>query len=109
MTDLRPPLDPIFGVFGLSATIHPAGAPPVPVTGIWVLPATLDVPFGSELRSSEPRKLFALRRADAPSLPRGTRITAAEIEGGPIREWRVDGIDRAADEGDLLRVILVPA
>lgn len=107
--DLRVPMAPILGAFGLSITVtRPApDEGPVVTTGVWVPPLTEAQPFGTDFQRREPRKVMAIERSVAlPSLPRGTTILAAEEDGATVRTWRVDGLERT--EADLFRVSLVP-
>lgn len=107
MTDLRPSLTAAFRDFGLPATVTPPEGSPISTTGIWVTLQTVDVPFGTEARVGEARRVIALRRDQVPSAPRGTVISMAEQAGQAAKSWRVDGLDRA-DEGDVIRVVVVP-
>jgi hypothetical protein len=73
--------------------------------GIWLTTETVDVPAG-EFSRREPRRVMALRRANVPTVPRGTLIEAPEKSGDAVTVWRVDGIDRL--EADHVRVIVLP-
>lgn len=104
-------LDVTFDVMAVPATVaRPApDDTPVATTGIWL--AELDDPqaYGVDLRRSEPRRMFAIRRTDElPIVPRGSVVVAPELIGRAPRSWRVEEVGRAV-EPDLVRVILVPA
>lgn len=80
---------------------------PIEARGIWLTPTTEGLPIGSELTRREPRRVLALRRADVPTVPRGTLIVAPEKAGDEdTLEWRVDGFEHY--EADHVRVIVVP-
>lgn len=107
--DLTVPCDPILEAFGVPATVtRPApDDTPIETTGVWVPPLTVDSPSGLQTKRREPLRIFALPRADVPTVPTGTVIEAPEVLDGPVRTWRVDGFDRY--EFDLTRVLVVPA
>lgn len=107
MADLRPSYLPAFTAFSLPATVTPPGGSAISTTAVWVTPQTVDVPILGDARVAEPRRVLALRRDQVPSAPRATVIAVAERAGQPTKQWRVDGVDRA-DEGDVLRVVVVP-
>lgn len=110
--DARVPMAPILTAFGLPITVTRPSPDdtPVPGTGVW-MPEPLEEPrsIGVDFQRAEPRKVLAIPRSDAlPSIPRGSVIAAAELLGGPVQNWRVDGYD-AATEVDLMCVRLVAA
>jgi hypothetical protein len=76
--------------------------PPIQTTVIRLTPETASMPPGLDLRRAEPRRMMALRRADVPTVPRGTLVTIT-ADG---TTWRVDATDRA-DDGHV-RVFVVP-
>jgi hypothetical protein len=91
--------------FSVPATVTVPYGLPVETTGIWVQSPDEPQPFGHELTRREPRHVMAIPRTLAlDTIPRGTVILAADVSGGAVRSWRVDGIDRV--EADLNRVIL---
>lgn len=102
-------LDALYGVGALDAVVtRPApDDTPIATSVLWVTPTTDDAPQGQAFRRREPVKIAALRKADVPTLPHGTQIVAAEVEGGPERTWRVDRI--AVSEPDLWRAVVVAA
>jgi hypothetical protein len=61
---------------------------------IWVTPLTEEMPFNTDLQRHAPRRVMALSFSDVSTLPRGTRIVAAEKAGGTERTWQVDGEER---------------
>jgi hypothetical protein len=108
MGDLRPGMAEALAAFGLPATVtRPApDDAPIATTGFWTLALEESQPFGTDLRRREPRQVFVLPRSTVPTLPRGTRIAASDLEGGAVKQWMVDGLDRAVDI-DHWRAILV--
>ena len=106
MSDVRPPIGPALALFGVAATVTLPGEEPVPTTAIWLSPITVDT-AGVLVPTNRPQGVLALPRADVPSVPRGTRIVAPEMEGGPILDWAVEAIlGMTADE---IRVIVIPS
>lgn len=100
-------LDPLFEAFGVSAAVTlPEAADAIPATGVWVQVVPDQFPVGRDLQRREPRKVLALRRAEVPTLPRGTLIVAVPFGGEAPRTWKVDGIDHT--EADEWRAIVVP-
>jgi len=103
--------------FGVPATVTvyllctddaPPAALVVETTAVWITPAEDGQPFGADFTRREPRLVLAIpRTATLDTVPRGTRIEAAEELGGDIRTWRVDGLERT--EPGLIRVLVVPA
>jgi hypothetical protein len=92
--------------FGVPATVTLPLSNPVTTTGVWVRALEEAQPFGTDLVRRDPRRVLAIpRTAVLDAVPRGTVILAAEMEGGPTRMWRVDGLERT--EADLFRVIVV--
>lgn len=81
---------------------------PVTTTGVWIQrPLDESRPYGKDFQQGGPRKVLGIiRTTELPTVPRGTVIFAAELEGGTVKTWRVDGYE-AAVEPDLMRVILV--
>jgi hypothetical protein len=94
--------------FGVPATVtRPApDNTPLATTGIWLSPVLIDVPPGSDLQRREMRRVFSVTRAVVPTLPRGTRIDAAERSGDVVQAWRVD--EPAGADADHLRAIVIP-
>jgi hypothetical protein len=94
--------------FGVPVTVtRPApNNTPISTTGIWVLPAPDPVPMGGDLRRREPTHVLALSRADVPTMPSATSITAPERLGGTVKTWKFDRFDSEADP-DYWRVRLV--
>ncbi len=76
MTDLRPPLDPLFSAFGITATVTVPGGGPV--AAIVVLdPQAPDNPsrgLGAGLALHDSLMRLVARRSDFASLPTGTEI-----------------------------------
>lgn len=97
----------IYDAMGVPAVVtRPApDDTPIQTTLIWVEQSTPDVPGGAAPRR-DPRRVAALRAVDVPTLPRGTRVSAPELQSGPARSWKVDGTD--AVTADELRVVLLP-
>ena len=78
---------------------------PIETQGIWLTPITEDVPGAVEFQRREPRGVMAIARATVSTVPRGTLILAPEQAGGPVKRWRVDGLER--QEADHNRVVVV--
>lgn len=95
-----------FDVAGVPATVTLSGGQPIVTSAIWLEPILIDAPASTDLQRRNVRRVVALRKADVPTAPRGTRIDGAEREGGPVLSWRVDEAD-AADPVHM-RVIVVP-
>lgn len=111
--DLRVSLEPILRAFGVSAVVTPTGGAPVATRVVWLAPggASPDAAlYPAELsvrsRGSEPRVLVFAKK-DVPVLPRLTLVSAPEVAGGTVREWRVDSADYA--DADHHRAYVVPA
>ena len=104
--DVRPALDPIWDVFSLPATLVVPGGEPVSLRAVWINLQTVEAPGGGEARVAEQRRPLALRRAEATYVLRDSRVTVAEHEGGPPREWRVDGFGRI--DSEIIEVLVVP-
>jgi hypothetical protein len=66
----------------------------------------VDVPSSSDLQRREPRRVFSVCRSDVPTLPRGSRIDAAERSGDVVQAWRVD--EPAGADADHVRAIVIP-
>ncbi len=93
----------LFAVMGLPAVVtRPAPHDtPVQTRAIWMSPkAARDRsgawqppdPYGTDRLNRDPRQYLALpRSADLPSAPPGTRIQAADVQDGAVKEWRVEG------------------
>lgn len=106
MSDLRPSLDPVFSLFGVDATIpYPTGvAGPLTVRAVPLSYRPTDVPLGTDVRDPQYRIVFAFRRTDVETLPRGTVIEAPEREGGAVVTWRVETL--AHIDAEELRVVV---
>lgn len=85
-------------VHGVTATItRPApDQAPITTTVIWTVEPVSDTqPYGTDLRRGDSRKVLTLSKADVPTVPRGTVVVAAEIDGESAKTWVIDGIERA--------------
>jgi len=107
MADLRPLLDPIWRAFALPVTVTLPGGASVETSGVWIFPQTIEAPEGAEARVADPRRTLALRRDEVPEMLRDSRVRAAERDGLPVLDWRVDGFGRIDPE--TIEVLLVPA
>lgn len=105
--DLRPSFTVALDAFGQSATVTPPGGSPVPTRVVWLPPVTTELPAGGALQRAEPLRVIGVAKADVPQVPRGTLIAAAELPGGPVQTWKVDGFERV--DPDHHRVVVVPA
>jgi hypothetical protein len=96
-----------FATLGVAATVtRPApDDTPIETTAIWVTPTTQDVPGRPEYQRRDPIRVMALKHVDVPTVPKGTRIEAAERDGEDARTWRVDAVERV--EADHVRVIVM--
>ncbi len=109
MPDLRPNIAPPLAVFGLPATVTLPGDQPVALTAIWLSPIPVET-TGVILSTDRPQGRLALPRAAFPSLPfptripRGTLITMAAMNGGPVLTWIVEGEEDSMP--DELRVVV---
>lgn len=104
--DLRPPLSAALAAFGVDATVTVPNGTPVETTAIWLPPVTEEMPVGADFRRAEPVRVLALPLADVPEIPRGTVVTAAEVEGGIEADWKVDAVSRLGV--DHYRLVVVP-
>lgn len=105
--DLRPPLTAALDAFGQSATVTPPGGSAVTTRAIWLPPVTTELPAGGALQRAEPLRVLSVPKADVAQVPRGTVIAAAEVPGGAVLNWKVDGFERV--DPDHHRVVVVPA
>jgi len=99
-------LDPIFDAFSVPATVRPPGADSIETSGVWVTSTTEGRPGYGDLQRREMVRVLALKRAEVPSVPKGTAILAPETADGDVLRWRVDGFEVV--EADCLRVVVVP-
>lgn len=79
----------------------------MPTRVIWLPPDTTALPSGSAMQRAEAQRVMAVPKADVAQVPRGTVIAAAEVPGGAVLNWKVDGFERV--DPDHHRVIVVPA
>jgi hypothetical protein len=107
-SDLRPLMGPFFDAFGVPVTVtRPLpDNDPIETVGIWIDLAPMEMPPGMEFQRKEPQRVLALGRDDVPTVPRGTAVLAPETLGGPVKGWRIDGLERA--DADHHRVYLIP-
>ncbi len=103
MPDLRPNIAPALAVFGLPATVTLPGGQPVASTAIWLSPIPVET-TGVILSTDRPQAVLALPRAAVPSMPRGTLITVAEMNGGPGLAWIVEAVEN--ERPDEWRVVV---
>lgn len=97
----------LYDTMGVDATITRPSPYDIPIATrvIWLTPNTVTLPEADFARR-EPLRVMEMKRADVPTLPRGSRIAAAERAGGPVLEWQVDRLDLA--DPDHLRVLVTP-
>lgn len=94
---------------GVAVTVTPPAGASVSTTGIWHAPQAEAQPFGTDFRRRDPRRVMELPRTSTlEDVPRGSIVHAADRDGGLVKTWRADGLER---QDDPLRyyVILVPA
>lgn len=97
-----------FGVHGVDATLarpFPYDTP-IATRVIWEASDTEDVPAGTVFSRREARRVAAIRRTDADSVPRGSILVAPEAAGQAAQRWRVDGVHQQTPEH--VRVTVVP-
>lgn len=63
---------------------------PIETRVIWVTPATDDFPGSGEFARRDQTRVIALPRSAVPTVPRGTRIVAAEVGSEVAATWKVD-------------------
>lgn len=107
MSDFRVPFTVCQDAFGQPATVtRPApDDTPIATSVVWIPPQTQDVPGRADFQRREPIRVLSVSRADVPTMPKGTRIQAAEDDGAAVRTWRVDGTERV--DVDHVRVIVI--
>lgn len=100
----------MFGSIGVPITVIRPSPDDTPVTtsGIWMaLPLDEARPLGTDFQHTAPRKVMAIRLdASLPTIPRGSLVSAPELQGATVKSWRVDRTDRPY-EVDEFRVLLV--
>lgn len=108
MGDRRPSIAAALSAFGVPATVTRPAPDNVPIStsGIWMSPVLFGAPGGNDLQRIELRRVFAVTRDAVPTVPRGTRIDAAERDGDVVQSWRVDEL--AGADPDHVRVLVVP-
>lgn len=94
--------------FGVAATVTRPSPDNTPIntSGVWTIPAAAAPAMGGDLRRREPIHVMAIPRADVPTFPRGTTVSAPERQGGDAKTWKFDGFESEADP-DHWRVRLV--
>jgi hypothetical protein len=105
--DRRPSLEAALAAFGIDVTVTPPGGPSFEMRAFWQTPATIEGPTGASLRRVEYQRRLVLPLADLRAIPRGTVVFAAPDVGLDPQEWRVDEVEKVAD--DHYRVSVVPA
>ncbi len=109
MSDVRPDIGPALALLGLPATVTLPGQSPVATTGIWLSPVSVET-TGVLVSTDRPQSRLSLPRAAFPSLPfpthvpRGTLISVAAMNGGPVLTWIVEGEEDSMP--DELRVVV---
>ncbi len=104
MTDLRPTIDPFFGIFGVPATVTPTGGAPVVTTIVWEGMGAVS-PDG-ELAADQPRRHVRLRRDEVPVLyAHRATILAPQREGAAVETWKADAVEELDDQ--VLRVAVL--
>lgn len=105
--DLRVPFTVCQDAFGLPGVVtRPAPQDtPIATTVVWVFPTTQDEPPSAEFHRRDSMRVVAVKRADVPTLPRGTRIEAPAVLGGTSLTWTVERIDLS--ESDVIRALVL--
>lgn len=90
--DLRVPFALIQDPFGVPASVTRPAPDDTPLTAtvVWMNPSTIGHPDGSAFQRREPIHVVSIARSEVPSLPRGTRLVAPLLLGGPSETWVVD-------------------
>src|SRR3990167_3916030 len=99
-----------FATHGVAATVtRPApDDAPITTTVIWLVPVADQAPGGAEMGRMDHRRVLAVRRDEVPTVPRGTRISAAELPDGTVLDWIVDGTDRVEPGHVIVLVVEAP-
>lgn len=98
----------MFATMGVPAVVTRPAPDDTPISTrvIWETPLTGDEPTGSTFSRREPARMVSLLRSEVPTVPKKTRIVAAELTGGTERTWSVErDVDVLAD---VVRVLIVP-
>ena len=75
---------------------------------LWLPPVTTELPGGAPgIQRAEALRVLVVPKSDVPQVPRGTVIAVAEVPGGAVLNWKVDGFERV--DPDSNRVVVVPA
>jgi hypothetical protein len=110
LDDLRDvALDVTFDKIARDVTVQRPEPDAVPYTtqGVWLSALEESQPFGADITRKDPRRVMVFRRsATLPEIVRGTKILAAELKGGTVKTWKVDGFVQAT-EPDVIRPVLV--
>lgn len=103
--------DAMFATMGIPAVVtRPSpNDTPIETSLVWVNVETQGEPGGAEFVRRERIRVAVLDRDAVPSVPKNTRIVAAEREGGTERTWRVDAVDRSETDQTRVIVVEVPA
>jgi hypothetical protein len=104
-------LDAPLSAFGEAATVtRPApNDTAISTSVIWHGPADEPQPYGHDLARRDPRRVMTIPRSDVAEAPKGTLIDAAELDGGPVKRWMVDGYAHTVDpEFHRVFVVRVP-
>lgn len=104
--DARPEIDVAARMFGIPVTITRPHESAFGATGIWIneSQAIDELPVGRDF--SRGQRMMAFRLDEVSTLPRGAVISAAEQQGGAVRNWQVDSTE--STKSDHIRVILIP-
>lgn len=92
------PVDVVLDAFGIEGTVTRPAPNDTPLTGVSIVWAGVlmeDTPSGVTAHRREAIKGLAVAREQVPVLPKGSVIEVAEIDGGPVKTWRVDAPDRS--------------
>jgi len=96
-----------FANLSVAATVTRPDETPIETIAIWLTDETEDRPTGQDFSRRDRRRVLALKTADVPTVPLGTRITAAlPVVDASDQGWVVDGFDRY--EAEHVRVVVVP-
>jgi hypothetical protein len=105
-------LETNFEVYGVPATITRPFPDDTPIESavIWLTPGltrpfTDPLPLDQRLQRRDVERIVAIRVADVPTVPKGTRIDAAEPIGGVSRAWRVDSVEHVDSEQFRVHVV----
>jgi len=99
VSDLRPDLGVPFALFGVPATVTPAGSAAISTSVVWEGQPPVTVSADGELVAGQPRRTMRIRRDQVPALhAHGATILAPPQIGAADETWKVDQVDELNDQ-----------